>query len=122
MVSLVTNTGIAEFVEQLVAADVLKYIGWGSGSGQGVTSTDLATALPESRTDGTDSQQTTNTTGDTFRVAGTLTATAARAVTEVGVFDDPTAGSMGIYGDFSVINLATDDNITFTIDVVLDQA
>ena len=122
MVSLVTNTGIAEFVEQLVAADVLKYIGWGSGSGQAVTDTDLATALPESRTDGTDSQQTTNTTGDTFRVVGTLTATSARAVTEVGVFDASTSGSMGIYGDFSVINLATDDNITFTIDVVLDQA
>lgn len=128
MASFVTNTGIAEFVEQLVAADVLKYVGWGTGSGQAATDSDLAAAAAEDRTDGVDSQQTTNTTGDTFRVVATITATGARAITEVGIFDaagsgnPPSGGNLGIYGDFSVINLATSDSITFTIDVVLDQA
>ena len=128
MASLVTNTGLAEFVTALVATDAVKYIGWGEGTGQGVTSTDLANAADEARTNGTDSAQTTTTTGDTFRVVGTVTATGARAITEVAVFDGagsgtpPTGDNMAIYGDFSVINLATADSITFTINVVLDQA
>jgi hypothetical protein len=122
MVSFVTNTGIAEFVEQLVAADLMKYVGWGTGSAQTVASTDLATPAAEARTSGADTQQTTNTTGDTFRVIATLIALATRAITEVGIFDALSAGQMGVYGDFAVLNLATDDSITFTIDVVLDQA
>ena len=128
MASFVTNTGLAAFVAALVALDTNKYIGWGTGTGQAVTSTDLATAAAESRTSGTDSAQTTNTTGDTFRVTGTVTATGTRAITEVGVFDaagsgnPPTGGNMNIYGDFSAINLAADDSIAFTIEAVLDQA
>jgi hypothetical protein len=121
MASLVTNTGLAEFVSALVADDVVKYIGWGTGSGQGVTATDLATAAAEGRTSGTVSAQTTTTTGDTYRVAGSITAGGARAITEVGVFDAATGAVLRIYGDFSVINLASGDSITFTIDTVLDQ-
>lgn len=128
MASLVTNNGLSEFVTALVGDDVLKWIGWGTGSGQGVTANDLATPANESRTNGTDSAQTTNTTGDTFRVTGAITAGGARAITEVGVFDGagtgnpPSGANLGIYGDFAVINLASGDSITFTIDAVLDQA
>lgn len=122
MVSQVQDTGLAEFVSALVADDVVKYIGWGTGSGQGVTATDLATAAAEARTDGTPAAQTTNTTGDTYRVTGTITATGSRAITEVGIFDALTGAALRMYADFSVINLATDDSIAFTIDTVLDQA
>jgi hypothetical protein len=121
MASLVTNTGLAEFVSALVADNTVRHIGWGGGTGQGVTATNLASAFAEARTAGTASAQTTTTTGDTYRVTGAITATATRAVTEVGVFDAATGSNLRIYGDFSVLNLNTSDSITFTIDTVLDQ-
>jgi hypothetical protein len=67
-------------------------------------------------------QQTTTTTSDTYRVTGTITATGARVITEVGAFDASTVGNLVIYGDFAAINLATNDSIAFTINTVLDQA
>ncbi len=96
------------------------YLGWGTGSGQTATSTDLATAANESRATGTSSQQTTTVTNDTYRVTGTLTAGVSRAITELGIFDaagsgnPPSGGNMDLYGDFSVINRATNDSIAFT--------
>jgi hypothetical protein len=56
MASFVANTGLANITAAWHAyASRGKYIGWGTGSGQGVTSTDLATAANENRTDGTSS-------------------------------------------------------------------
>lgn len=129
MASLVVNTGLANFTAAIHAyASRARYIGWGTGTGQGATSTDLATAADESRTTGTTSQETTNTTNDTLRVSGTITATGTRAITEVATFDaagtgnPPSGGNMAVYSDFSVINLSSGDSIAFTIDAVLDQA
>jgi len=121
MASTITNTGLKAVVDALVADDVVKHLGWGTGSGQGATSTDLATAAAESRTDGTPSAVTTTTTDDTFRVVGTIVATATRAITEVGIFGAATGAVLRMYADFSVLNLATNDSITFTIDTVFDQ-
>jgi hypothetical protein len=128
MASFVTNTGLKSFVDALVAADEDKYVGWGTGSGQAVTDTDLATAAAEDRTAGTLSAEDETTTDDTFQVVGTLTAGGARAITEAAVFDGagtgnpPSGANMSIYGDFSVINLAENDSITFTFRATLDQA
>lgn len=122
MAALVVNTGLANITAAWHAyASRGKYIGWGTGSGQTATSTGLATAAAESRTDGTSSQQTTNTTNDTYRVTGTVTAGGSRAITEAALFDASTSGNMVVYGDFSVINLASGDSIAFTFNVVLDQ-
>lgn len=107
-----------------------RYLQWGVGSGQAVTDTDLAskTGTTESRVAGTTSQQTTDATNDTYQVTGTITAAGARAITELGVFDaagtgsPPSGGNMGIYGDFSVINLQSADSIAFTVKVKFDQA
>lgn len=129
MASLVVNTGLANATAAWHAyASRARYIGWGTGSGQTATSTDLATAAAEARTAGTTAQATTTTTSDTYRITGTITATGTRAITEVGVFDGagtgspPSGDNLGIYGDFTVINLASGDSVSFTIDVVLDQA
>jgi hypothetical protein len=121
MTGLVTNAGLAAVVDALIAGDV-KYIGWGGGSGQDDTATGLASEFAESRTTGTMAATTTNTTDDTLRVQGTILATAPRTVTEVGVFSAPTGAELAIYGDFPAIDLATNDSIAFTIDVVVDQA
>jgi hypothetical protein len=131
MASLVTNNGLANITAAWHNyATRMRHLQWGTGSGQTATSNTVnsTASTTEARTAGTSSQQTTNTTNDTYRVTGTITAAGSRAITEVGVFDDagtgspPTGGNMGIYGDFSVINLATNDSITFTVNVVLDQA
>jgi len=122
MASTVTDTGLKEAVDALVADDTVKWVGWGTGTGQGVTATDLATAAAESRSDGTPSAQTTNTTDDTYRVTATIVATGTRAITEVGIFSASTGAVLRMYADFSVLNLNTDDSIAFTIDTVFDQA
>lgn len=125
MASLVTNTGLANITAAWHAyASRARYLAWGVGSGQDEQDNDLAdtTGIAESRVEGATSQQTTNTTNDTYRVMGTITAAGSRAITEVGVFDDSSSGNMCIYGDFSVINLNTGDSIAFTVDVVFDQA
>ena len=129
MASLVVNTGLANATAAWHAyASRARFLGWGSGSGQGATATDLATAENESRTTGTTAQATTNTTDDSYRITGTITATGTRAITEVGVFDaagsgnPPSGGALAVYGDFSVINLASGDSIAFEVTVVLDQA
>jgi hypothetical protein len=124
MSSFVSNAGFANITAAWHAyASRPLYIGWGTGSGQTATSTNLATAANESRVTGTSSQQTTSVTNDTYQVTGTLTAGGARAITEVGVFDaagsgnPPSGGNLAIYGDHSVINLATNDSIAYTIKV-----
>ena len=125
MAAFVTDSGLANITAAWNAyASRARYIGWGVGSGQTVSSTQLAntTGITEPRVAGTTSQTTTNTTNDTYQIVGTLTAAGTRAITEAGVFDNPTAGVMCVYGDFPVINLASGDSIAFTIKVVLDQA
>ena len=71
----------------------------------------------------TPAQGTTTVTNDKVTFTGTLTAAGARAITEIGVFDaagsgsPPTGGNMDVYGDFSVVNLASGDSIAFTVGV-----
>lgn len=131
MAAQVQNLGLANITAAWHAyTSRMKYLQWGVGSGQGVTDTDLddKTGADEARVDGTSSQQTTTTTNDTYRVVGTITAAGTLAITEVGVFDaagsgtPASGGNMGIYGDFSAINLSPGDSIAFTVDVVFDQA
>lgn len=124
MAALVTNNGLANITAAWHNyASRMRYLQWGEGSGQSASDNDIASVgnTTESRTEGTTSQQTENTTNDTYQVVGTITAAGNRAITEVGVFDAPTDGNMGIYGDFPVINLAASDSITFTVRVTLDQ-
>ena len=45
---------------------------------------------------------------------GTITATAARAVDEAGLFDASTAGSMFLSATFAVVNLAIGDSLQLT--------
>jgi hypothetical protein len=124
MVARVQNAGLANITAALVAASVVKFLQWGTGSAAAATANVVTTTTTtEARTSGSMSQVTTTVTNDTLQVTGTITAAGARAITEVGVFDaagassPPTGGNMDIYGDFSVVNLATNDSIAFTVKV-----
>lgn len=92
------------------------FVDWGTGTvAAAKTDTALGTPAPEARSGGTVSQVTTNETGDTNQWVATITATAARAITEAGLFDAVTGGVLIIRGEFAVINLVTNDKIEFTI-------
>lgn len=124
MVARVQNAGLANITAALVTANVMRYLQWGTGSAAAASANVVTTtSTTEARTAGTASQQTTTVTSDAFQVVGTITAAGTRAITEVGVFDaagsgsPPTGGNMDIYGDFSVVNLASGDSIAFTVKV-----
>ena len=119
MVAIVTNVGLANVMAAWNAyASRPLYLQFGTGSGQAADATDLAAEVG-SRASGTTSVETVNVAGDTFRVTGTITATAVATITEVGAFDAVTAGNMDIYGDFTGIDLAIGDAIVFAINVTV---
>lgn len=128
MTARIQNNGLANLTGAWAAyATVPKWIQWGTGTGAAASANAVTTTgTGEARTNGTVSQQTTTVTNDTFQVTGTITATNTRAITEVGVFTTQGTGgpppvsdlgNMCIYGDFSTINLASNDLIAFTIKV-----
>lgn len=116
MASVLTNAGKA-IITALLAASTAKYVGMGTGAGTAaIADTTLFTEV-ETRTSGTQSQQTTTTTSDTYRVVGTVAATTTRAITNAGVFDASSNGNLLAKGDFSTINLASGDSIAFTFNI-----
>lgn len=62
----------------------------------------------------TTSLQTTDTTNDTARLVGTITFTATIAVTESGVFNADTNGTLLARQVFSAINVASGDTLQLT--------
>jgi hypothetical protein len=125
MVARVQNAGWANITAAWHAFTTrARHLQWGTGSGAAASATAVTTTTTtEARTAGTTSQQTTVQANDTMRIVGTILAAGARAITELGVFDGagsgspPTGDTMVLYGDFSVINLASGDSIQFTVNV-----
>jgi hypothetical protein len=93
-----------------------QYVGWGTGSGGGAGSTDLVSAAPEGRATGSVSVSGSGSAAK-YQVVGTITAAAPRAITEAGNFETSSTATIIVYGDFTVINLATGDKIEFTITI-----
>jgi hypothetical protein len=120
MGAIVVNTGKSIITNRILGSGTEpKFVAMGTGgTAEAATQTALVTEV-ETRTSGTSSQQTTTTTGDTYRVIGTVTATTTRAITESGLFDASSAGNMFTRALFTVINLANGDSIAFTWSVQL---
>lgn len=95
-----------------------KFCAMGTGAtGAGRTAVAADTALTtevETRTSGTESSVTTTTTGDTYQVTGTQTATASRAVDEAMLLTASSAGSALTSATLAVVNLASGDSIAWT--------
>ena len=98
-----------------------KYMGWGTGTTNPVAAnTALETARAEARTTGTQSQQTTTTTNDTYQVVGTITcASTVAVITELAIFDATTVGVLFLRDVFSAINVNVGDSVQFTTKVQL---
>jgi hypothetical protein len=116
----IQNAGLARVTTALIA--LTWWLQWGTGSAA-IASANVVTTTTttEARTSAVAAQGTTTVTNDKLVLTATIVAAGARAITEVGAFDavgtgsPPTGGNMDIYGDFTVINLATSDSIAFTI-------
>lgn len=104
-------------------------IAWGTGAGTAAaidTSlfTEVLVNMSAGTTDhtvGTSSQQTTSTTNDTYRVTGTRTATASGTITNAGLWDAASGGTLYLKGDFTGIALANGDAIAFTFNAQYNQ-
>lgn len=100
-------------------------IGWGTGAG--ITAAGDTTLFTEvlvnmtgggtDHTAGASSQQTTSTTNDTYRVIGTRTATAAGTITNSGLFDAASGGTLFVKGDYAGIALSNGDAISHTFNI-----
>ena len=123
--STVTDVGLG-FITTLLAASIYKWVAWGTGTTEASASgagADLVSEGVEDRTDGTQTQQTTTTADDTYRVVGTIVCTAAaKAITEVTIMNDETAGTCFMRANFDAINVEVADSIQFTINNVTDQS
>ena len=105
------------------------HVGWGTGAGTTTRAdtslfTEALVSLAAGSTDhtaGTSTQQTTNTTNDTYQVVATRTATGAGTVTNAGLFDAASGGNLYLKGDFTGIGLSNGDAIQFTIKAIYDN-
>jgi hypothetical protein len=90
MAATVTTKGRSSIVQALLGSTLTtpKYIAWGTGSGTSAPSDEglFNEVVADGRTSGTTSQITTSTSGDTFNVTGTLTASTSETITNVGLF------------------------------------
>lgn len=100
------------------------YLFWGTSGTAATSNTDLGSrAAPTTATGvtGTRSVVTTTTSGDSYRVTGTITSTSSLSITEVGIKDSATsAGSNLLYwhSTFGAISVVSGDSIAFTLTTV----
>jgi len=124
MVDVVTNVGLDIITERLLNGGIAepKFIAMGTGTtAAAITDTVIETEV-ETRTSGTSTVETTgSTTNDTYRVVGTVSATATRAIANAGLLTASSGGSLFVHSNFAVINLLTNDSITFTFNVLFNQ-
>ncbi len=87
-------------------------IGWGTGAGTAaVGDTTLFTEAAEARVAATISQPTS----DKNQWVATLVSASAQTITNAGLFNALTVGTLFVHGDFTGVVLAIGDQIQFTI-------
>ena len=100
------------------AAGANKYVGWGTGGTNitpAATANDLVTVAAEARVAGTQTQQTTSVTNDTYQVVSTITSASTQTINEAAVFNASSGSVAFLVGQFAGIALNSGDSITFTI-------
>lgn len=119
----VTNAGLAEVASLILTDDpgtatAFDYIAIGTGTtAADATDTTLETEITTgggSRAAGTGTLSTTTVTDDTAELEVTFSFTSSFAVTESGVFNAASAGTMLARQVFSAINVANGDSLTIT--------
>lgn len=125
MAPTVPDTGeaaiIAAVVRDSTATTVsgMRWIHWGSlATAEAEADTILAAALGELRV-GTNAptQVTVGTTGDTLQVIQTISATIARTVREVGLFNSSAVGSLCMRATHGDLVLLSGDAVEYTLQI-----
>jgi hypothetical protein len=112
---VVTNAFVAFVVDQLQTETSVfgdfKYHDSGVGTtAEAAGDTAIETTDGESRATGTQTESAANA----YRSVGTISYTTTKAITEHGLFNDPTAGTLMDRSVFSAINVVNGDSIQFT--------
>lgn len=116
MATLLTNSGHSGFVTRIIGSGAQpSQLAWGTGAGTTNAADNTLFGEANARVTATASPFTSAITNDTYQCVGVMSATAAYGITNAGLFDANTLGSLYIKGDFAVINLASGDSISFTI-------
>ena len=117
----ITNAGLAVIAKRLggITANPITHMAIGTG-------TPTATALQSEITDGggeraavTPASATTTVTDDSIRCTNTFTFSDTFAITEEGLFNAASSGSMPASRSFSVINVSSGDSLQITHDIVM---
>lgn len=119
--NLITNAGFAGSAGRLMGSGspaAFTYIAVGTGAtAAAVTDTALQTETSTSglaRANGTVSLVTTSVTNDTAQVTNTFSVTGTVAVTESGVFNAASSGTLLCHQVFSAINVLNGDSLAIT--------
>lgn len=122
--NLITNPGFAAIASRLNgdgAEAVFGYIAVGTGTtAAAVTDTALQTELSTSglsRAAATASRVTTSVTNDTARFSKTFTVTGSAAVTEIGILNASSGGTLLCRRVFSAYNVVNGDELTVRYDI-----
>lgn len=114
MASIYTQAGeelVVDIIDGTVGTPTYR-IGWGTGAGTAAKAdTTLFTEASEARPTTTDTQPA----ADQNQWVATITADATKTITNAGLFDALTGGTLVIHGDFAGIALNSGDKIEFTI-------
>lgn len=121
LATVYTNAGVAILTNRVAQGGTAAVnVGWGTGTTAPLVTdtalqTEVAPTTAGGRTVGTATRVTTTVTNDTNQVVGLVTATLAgpTAITEMGLFDNVTAGNMLLRGTFAAYNTVAGDTITF---------
>lgn len=110
MADIFTTAGEG-LVADAVEAFASYFIGWGTGAG---TSAKGDTTLFAESTESRVAAAMTQPTASTNQFLATITADAAKTITNAGVFTAASGGTLVTKSDFSGVALASGDKIEFT--------
>jgi len=116
MATVLTSAGEAWVTDKLreVTQTLGDWIHWGSGTGTpSKASTGLFGPETEARVKAVISSPAANIT----RWVASITAAAAKTITNAGNFTASTAGTLIVHGSFTGISLAAGDRIEFTVNL-----
>jgi len=117
----VVTTAFVNFVVDQLQTETsvfgdFKYHDAGVGTtAENITDTGIETTDGESRATGTQTESASNA----YRSVGTITYTSTKAVTEHGLFNDATTGTLMDRTVFSAVNVVNGDSIQFTYTLTL---
>ena len=122
MAIVIPTVGLAA-ITALLAASTNNYVGWGTGATAAAAGdTALETAAAEARVAGTQTQETTTVTDDTYQVVATLTSASSQTIREVGILSASTAGTLLLHANHADTALANGEAIAYTLKIVAANA